>query len=625
MATGFNKDIFVPQIYVDCLMDVEIKYELSIRKLFVVSDNKLRRKSKLKTILAVENATDTPLQYKSLLTFEEDFIEAMMVFATIKSVCEEEKPFERVNAKSIESHVAHLMGRLGRMSPPDSHREYVTVNATIKNIFKSLVDYYAGLDDNQFNILNESVSNEIPDDFPSRTPNNNGTPPTTNPSSNSDPSNVFPQNNPAFVQMLERTINNILDRRLPSHTSATHFNHGPSHFPNNRCNGRTPAHNHAHNGDDDSFSDLGHSDRESGHSPHANRYSRRSNRNNFRPSSTHIHSQFDYAVANPNAVNVLDWKFSFSGLAYAEDPKAIDLESFLRRIKDHLQASRISEGEMMSKIQLLLRGPASDWFMHARRSINSWSQYKQKIRNRLSSANSIETLRQQIYSKKQQSGEYTLRFIDQFVNLIDRLPEAVSERQCVRYILSGIKLDIARMARTANIVSVEDLIDYVKENYGPYDRIEPRPCDRINPKLAISRPSNHRVEQIDTLDEHYSESGSEEVFELNEIANHKSVGEINKFGGPPMNFASNRFQDSAPIIASTTIPPQNPNKTLCNRCGSTSLDSNRSKVGGICPYCGDSHSFRQCPLPGDKKLRHCFVCKSTSHIAPRCPTYQNNP
>lgn len=126
----------------------------------------------------------------------------------------------------------------------------------------------------------------------------------------------------------------------------------------------------------------------------------------------------------------------------------------------------IADAQMLRKVQQLLRGPAADWYVHARRSIITWKQFEDKIRSRFSTIDSIDQLRKQIYSKKQRPGEYTLRFIDQFIGLILKLPENISEQRIVNYILSGIRIEIARMARTANISSVDDLISYVKRNYG---------------------------------------------------------------------------------------------------------------------------------------------------------------
>lgn len=48
-------------------------------------------------------------------------------------------------------------------------------------------------------------------------------------------------------------------------------------------------------------------------------------------------------------------------------------------------------------------------------SIN-WGDFKFKLRARFAQANTTDDIRQQIYSKKQKAGEYTLRYIDQFVN-----------------------------------------------------------------------------------------------------------------------------------------------------------------------------------------------------------------
>lgn len=96
----------------------------------------------------------------------------------------------------------------------------------------------------------------------------------------------------------------------------------------------------------------------------------------FRPSSTRHHSNMQIL---PTQVNILKWKFYFSDLDRNEDPKSLDVDAFFQKVKDHGCAENMKEEELMKKIQQLLRGPASDWYTHARRYIHTWREFRIKL------------------------------------------------------------------------------------------------------------------------------------------------------------------------------------------------------------------------------------------------------
>lgn len=233
-------------------------------------------------------------------------------------------------------------------------------------------------------------------------------------------------------------------------------------------------------------------------------------------------------------------------------------------------------------------------------------------------------MRQQIYSKKQKAGEYTLRFIDQFVNLVYRLPEQVTERQCVHYILNGIRIEIARMARTANIQTIDQLIEYVKLNYGQHDRMESRlamkpPSNRFHPNL--NRPKVEEFHEEKYYDDNENELWDEGVVNGDEVSdaihdyqqeNHASNSQISV---AKMSVASNVSRKPSVGVNKTS------NKSPEQQINVAQNPLNRFK----CPYCDENHSYRQCPLPVDQKPRICFFCRSNQHLASGCPQRDTRP
>lgn len=196
------------------------------------------------------------------------------------------------------------------------------------------------------------------------------------------------------------------------------------------------------------------------------------------------------------------------------------------------------------------------------------------------------------------------------MNLIYRLPERVSERQCVHYILGGIRTEIARMARTANIQSVDDLIEYVKLNYGPNDKLEIRSIPRFHSAPAENhkpRYSNPKVDMIDEYDHELSFEEEVSDYEVNEVTNQRNTKFVPKSPVVPDNAGAN-------------------NECVCkhkNKMNSSS--ANRSNTNrdtnwrATCQYCRGSHLYRDCPLPLEERDIHCFLCQSRQHIASDCP------
>lgn len=107
---------YIPQMYVDCLNDDEVKYELLIRGLFKSSDSKIRRKSRLKGALTQEQCMVNAPEYKSKYEFDQDFCETESILVIVKTV---EHPFDAASVKNVESHTMHLLGRLKRMTVPE--------------------------------------------------------------------------------------------------------------------------------------------------------------------------------------------------------------------------------------------------------------------------------------------------------------------------------------------------------------------------------------------------------------------------------------------------------------------------------------------------------------------------
>ncbi|RYX87723.1 hypothetical protein EON73_00745, partial [bacterium] len=220
---------YIPQMYVDCLDDAQVKYELGIRNAFKVSDNKVRRKKKLKSLLGLEAAMDTEIKYKSHLPFENDISEALVIFKIIDTEVDSDQDIALNALKAVETHVVHLIDRLKRMVSPPQSTEVTDMLKDVQKIYDRIAKRYAKLTVDVFGLLEQSVSND-PDTVESEVP------PTTAPDTQPETEQ--------FQRILEQTINSILDRRLPNlrpgtssprppNDNAPNPRRGSDRFPNN--------------------------------------------------------------------------------------------------------------------------------------------------------------------------------------------------------------------------------------------------------------------------------------------------------------------------------------------------------------------------------------------------------
>lgn len=117
------------------------------------------------------------------------------------------------------------------------------------------------------------------------------------------------------------------------------------------------------------------------------------------------------------------WPFHFDGSRTVSDGKALELFDFIDKIDEYQKGEGISDEQMLARVHCLLRGNASTWFLHKRKQINSWQEFRIQIKERFTEADNKNALLCKIFTRKQQPGESTLAFADEMSVMMDRLPE----------------------------------------------------------------------------------------------------------------------------------------------------------------------------------------------------------
>lgn len=105
-------------------------------------------------------------------------------------------------------------------------------------------------------------------------------------------------------------------------------------------------------------------------------------------------------------------------------------------------------------------------------------------------------------------------FVYEMCDLINRLPTAVSEETRIQMVFRGMDAEVARLARARNVVSIEELSNYIVDTFGCEDspnvrsgQNKPRPFNRFN----YQRSSVHAATCNDEADEEVDEASEFEM------------------------------------------------------------------------------------------------------------------
>lgn len=676
---------------VEHLTDDQVRYELLIRTLFVTKDGKEKRRKKLHIALQSEYAASDPPSLKAYLPFGTDFGEVQQGYLTTKILLENDDRFNKDQIQHLETQICHLSHRINRLTPTgDSHEEFDECKQSIAEWVDRILTYYTA------NPTHRIVDSEEVDDESNSSdtkPGGHISPPKTNPSRPSmrkiplDPcllnSGRSSKHGPHYPYGSSRKSGHESYTNNPHQTSSEASqseSRGRKKSFKSRSKPQVDAWDEclSINSDDSDGSSLHSyvSNRRQKrtslkHDTHTNRSLRRSTEQ-YEPIDTHDEHSW-YAPAN--SVTVLKWKFHFSGLSPSEDPKGLDVERFIQKVVDYGRSERIPQQDILNKMQHLLKGPAEDWYLHARKKIDTWGKFVVKLRSRFSKVSGSRAIQQMILQKKQLPGEYTLRFIDQFVNLIDRLPYLVSEQRVLKWILGGIKPEIAILARTAHIKSVDDLSRYVKRNFGPEDRL----TERYHRQTPVHSRNHRHVSVLQNFDKEVSSSDSdeddqdccvEEMSKMNvgkqkrkkewakEQKQNPNTAKHDQSKAPPeqkpqtnshitqapqpihlfhsqphtcclhatQHFPNhiNYFHNQSPEICQSTVPnnyaPRMPINSNAHEMSHNNFNSTFQ-----CPFCKGNHSYKMCPLPPEQKFKRCFKCGALDKTANTCPCSNPTP
>lgn len=290
-------------MHAECLNHTELNYELKIRDKHQTSDSYVRRQTILRREIISERNAEHLVTYETNYDAQTDEKEVEESYANLREIYEDENKCTNENVRQIETLVVHLTDRIGRIAEGAQKTKLKPISDRLSFLHNEVIQFYT---DN-----GTSVHNSL-----------------SNPNQNQVQANEM-------AELVERTVNRLLERRFPDQNSGI-----PNSIRNNGRSNAPVSNDFRQNSnsfewyeDNDNVYDS------YGRAPRTN--------DGHPPSSTRFNN---YYQNSPHRINVLEWGVQFTGLDQSEDPKSLNVDTFIQKVQDYGIAENMGEREIMSKV-----------------------------------------------------------------------------------------------------------------------------------------------------------------------------------------------------------------------------------------------------------------------------------
>lgn len=304
---------------------------------------------------------------------------------------------------------------------------------------------------------------------------------------------------------------------------------------------------------------------------------------------------------NNNCLAVHKWPFYFDGVTQVSNGKSLDLYDFLERVKEFSCSEGVSGAQILDKMQFLLRGAAEKWYRRCKGRITRWSEFRKEIQSRFCREDFTDDLRQTLYTRRQQPGEYTLEYVDDLCNLMNRLPEEMSDDLRLRNVLRGIRKEVRLMAQAHGVMDEDDLVCFIRKSFGPDDKMYGKVI-RSEPEPRLPKPRSYNAAKADVTmrsteapsdsdDSHArDDEDSNEISEMKTEKRHKT-----QYGRSELKPITASKIDNVSKARTATDVGEAP----VNDRNGTDLQNVMKNVNTQtrnCHFCGsNTHFIRECP------------------------------
>lgn len=225
---------------------------------------------------------------------------------------------------------------------------------------------------------------------------------------------------------------------------------------------------------------------------------------------------YDFAIANENYQNLnnqtktnkMDSKKPYFKPNIFSDSSSDSIDAFLKKYNRAASINGWSEQEKLQYIPAFLEGPALTFYENIEnQNLNKWADLKKQLRNEFEHIAHKDMLRLLLDKRKQLDDELPMTFINEIESLCRRIDSEMAQQEITRYIMKGLKPNIARYIGILD----NSTLKLLKDNIRKYEMVEFMVTDGTNQSPAeiktdiitnkLNQISNEFNEKINLLNE----------------------------------------------------------------------------------------------------------------------------
>lgn len=320
----------------------------------------------------------------------------------------------------------------------------------------------------------------------------------------------------------------------------------------------------------------------------------------------------DFATINENCqnlnnqikTNTMDSKKPYFKPGIFSDSLSESIDAFLKKYQRAASINGWSEQEKLQYIPAFLEGPALTFYENIEnQNFNKWADLEKQLRNEFEPIAHKDMLRLLLEKRKQLDDELPIVFINEIESLCRRIDSEMAQQEITRYIMKGLKPNIARYIGILDNSSLK----LVKDNIRKYEMVEFMVTGEIN-----QSPSEIKTDII--------------THKLNQISNEFNE-KINL-----LNENNNKFKNDMENIIKPQIQNNNFNKPNHFNKNRIFLPNNKINNNNVkkCEICfKDNHTtefcyFKNKNISNNNKKMQCTICSRNNHFTENC-RFKNNP
>ena len=304
---------------------------------------------------------------------------------------------------------------------------------------------------------------------------------------------------------------------------------------------------------------------------------------------------------NQTETNNMDSKNLYFKPDIFSDSSSDSIDAFLKKYQRAASINGWSEQKKLQYIPAFLEGPALTFYENIEhQSFNNWADLEKQLRNEFEHIAHKDMLRLLLEKRKQLDDELPMAFINEIESLCRRIDSEMAQQEITRYIMNGLKPNIARYIGILD----NSTLKLLKDNIRKHEMVEFMVTGEINqsPSEIKTDIITHKLNQI-------SNEINEKINLLNENNNKFKTDIENIINPQAQNNNSNKhnnFKNNRQIFSNNKI-----NTKKCEIC---------SKNNHITEFC---YFKNKNTLKNNNKIQ-CTICNRNNHSTENC-RFKNNP